>query len=53
MNANALNFDLFALSEPKSRADLIALAQECRQELARISAVFESVLEKCDCASEA
>lgn len=44
MNANALKFDLFALAQPKSRADLCALALEARAELARINAHLDALI---------
>lgn len=53
MNANALNFDLFALAQPKSRDDLIALAKEARFELSRINSYFESLYDAVECPSEA
>lgn len=44
MNANAMNFDLYALAAPKSRADLIALAKEIRAEFANINAHMAGIL---------
>lgn len=44
MNADAINFDLTALAAPKSRADLIALAQEIRAEFANIREHMAEIL---------
>lgn len=44
MNTNALNFDLYALAKPKSRADLLALAAEALAEFERINAHYERML---------
>jgi hypothetical protein len=53
MNANALNFDLFALAKPKNREDIIALAQEARAEMARINALLDSAFAHCESPVEA
>ena len=48
MNTNALNFDLYALAKPKSRADLLALAAEAIAEFERINAHFDRMFAECD-----
>ncbi len=53
MNANALNFDLFAMTAPKSRADVIALAMEIRAELARINGYIDAIYEQNECLTSA
>jgi hypothetical protein len=52
VNANALNFDLFAFAQPKSRGDIIALAMEARAEFARINAHLDALFERLECCAE-
>lgn len=47
MEHNALNFDLFALADPKNRDDLLLLADEACNELRRIRGHWESLFEEC------
>lgn len=53
MNANALNFDLYALAAPQSRADLLALALEARDEMARIHAHLDDMFAELSCPAHA
>ncbi len=46
MNANALNFDIEALTAPKCTKDLIALASEIRAEFAAIRAHMDQIMER-------
>ncbi|MDV0439433.1 hypothetical protein [Xanthomonas sacchari] len=48
MNSTSLNFDLLALASPKSRADLIALANEAIAELRRIDDHLDSAFAGCE-----
>jgi hypothetical protein len=48
MNANALNFDLNAWAYPKTRADLIALADEALRELQNIEDILAATFAKCE-----
>ncbi|MFA5899718.1 MAG: hypothetical protein WC829_11465 [Hyphomicrobium sp.] len=47
MKANAMNFDLYALAQPKDLEDIIALATEARAELRRINDHFDAIFENC------
>ncbi len=46
MNANTLGFDLFALAQPKSRADLEALARELIFEIENFNALWDAMISK-------
>jgi hypothetical protein len=42
-----LGFDLYAMAKPKSRADLLLLADEARAELKRINDHFDRMFADC------
>lgn len=48
MNAYELNFDIFAMTEPKNAQDCIAIAKEILAELERISAHFDNAIARCE-----
>lgn len=47
MNGAHLNFDLYALAQPKSRTDLAALAHEIISELDIIDAHMDAAIARC------
>ncbi len=51
MNTYALNFDLYALAAPKTRADLVAVAAEIRAELACINGYLDAIFAEHECAA--
>lgn len=42
------NFDLHAMTKPKSAKDVLALLREFRAELARLQAHLDTVTEECE-----
>ena len=48
MNAAPLNFDLYAMAQPKSRNDLKILAREILAELDRIDAHLDAAIARCE-----
>lgn len=48
MKANAMTFDLGALSQPKDLGDIIALAKEAREEMRRINDHLDTAFARCD-----
>ena len=53
MNANALNFDLYALAKPKCIQDVIALANEALFEINRFNGYLDAMFAELDCPIEA
>lgn len=53
MNANMMNFDLYALAQPKNMQDIIALAAEAKEEMARINGYIDRMFEEYECLSDA
>lgn len=53
MNANALNFDLYAFASPKSMQDLIALANEALFEIDRFHGYLDGMFAELDCPVDA
>jgi len=53
MDTNNLNFDIYAMAKPKSRADLIVLAKEALYELEIINGYLDAMYEECDSPTEA
>ncbi|WP_285445458.1 hypothetical protein [Xanthomonas sp. fls2-241-TYG-148] len=53
MNGATLNFDLYALARPKSRKDMIALANEVVEELRQIDSHFDAAFARCEEPSDA
>ena len=47
MNGTYLNFDLYALAQPKNRTDLAALANEINAELDIIDAHLDAAIARC------
>jgi hypothetical protein len=48
MNANAMNFNLTALTAPKDWNDIIALATEALAELRRINDHLDAAFARCE-----
>jgi len=48
MNSIPLNFDLYALAQPKSREDLVALALEVLSELDNIDGHLQAAISRCN-----
>lgn len=48
MNVTNLNFDLYALAQPKNRNDLAALALEIIAELDIIDAYYDAAIARCE-----
>lgn len=48
MNIQALNFDIYAMAQPKNRQDCIALAQEILAELQMINAHIDAAINRCE-----
>lgn len=48
MNAAHLNFDLYALAQPKNRNDLAALAIETIAQLDIIDACYDAAIARCE-----
>lgn len=44
MNANKLGFDLFAMAQPKSRADIETLASELIREIENFNALWDAMI---------
>ncbi|AJZ46536.1 hypothetical protein H8Z72_19345 [Xanthomonas citri pv. citri] len=53
MNGASLNFDLYALAQPKNRNDLIALAGEVLAELDAIDQHLDDAFARCEALSAA
>ncbi len=51
MNGSHLNFDLYALAQPKNRDDLAALALEAIAELEIINGHLAAAIARCELAS--
>lgn len=48
MTASYLNFDLFALAQPKGKDGCCALAQEILMELDNIDALLDGAIARCE-----
>ncbi|MCC5094464.1 MULTISPECIES: hypothetical protein [Xanthomonas] len=53
MNGATLNFDLYAMAQPKNRNDLIALAHEVLAELSMIDRHLDRAIERCEASATA
>ncbi|WP_171966765.1 MULTISPECIES: hypothetical protein [Stenotrophomonas] len=53
MNSVHLNFDLYALAQPKSREDLVALAVEVISELDNIDSHLAAAFARCKASAAA
>lgn len=51
MNGAHLNFDLYALAQPKNRTDLAALAREIIAKLDCIDAHLDAAIARCEAGS--
>lgn len=48
MNIQALNFDIYAMAQPKNRQDCVALAHEILAELEMINAHIDAAIDRCE-----